>query len=66
MDVKKPKKIRSCCRPITLVNESRNLELKIMGARLNVNASNEILLDLGTKTVFDELLPHLASQQCNI
>jgi hypothetical protein len=37
-----------------------------MGARLNLSASNEIVLDLGTKTIFDELLPHLASQQCNI
>jgi len=48
------------------VSESRNLELKITGARLNVSASNEILLDLGTRTIFDELLPYLASQQCNI
>jgi hypothetical protein len=34
-----------------------------MGARLNVNASIEIALDLGKKNIyfFYELLPHLAS-----
>jgi len=33
---------------------------------MNVSASNEIILGLGTKTIFDELLPHLASQHYNI